>query len=129
MSIALKMYEENVKKYGKELKEVVAENVGDPIEINTYFYWFAFDIMGYFAFSKSFGMLRNREWHSIVNMLRSGLAFVAPSTPVPWLVRIGFDIPIIRIVRDFQAMAKWCGKMMDERIKVNSTRNMIKSFG
>ena len=114
----MKVYENQVKIYGKELREVVAGSVGHPLEINACFYWFAFDIMGYFAFSKSFGMLKNRKWHSIVNMLRSGLAFVGPSTPVPWLVRIGFDLPIVRIVRDFQTMATWCGKMMDERIKV-----------
>ena len=107
-----------MKIYGRELKEVIAGSDGRPLEVNTCFYWFAFDIMGYFAFSKSFDMLKNRKWHFVVNMLRSGLAFVGPSTPVPWLVRIGFDLPIVRIVRDFQAMATWCGKMMDERIKV-----------
>ena len=76
--------------------------------------------MGQFAFSKSFGMLKDQQWHYCVQMLRAGLALVGPFTPVPWLVRIAFDIPVLRVVRDFQAMAAWCARRMDERIKVCS---------
>lgn len=86
--------------------------------INQYLYWFSFDVMGQFAFSESFGMLSSKTWHYSVEMLRAGLALVGPFTPVPWLVRIAFDIPVLRIVRDFQAMEAWSAKRMDERIEV-----------
>lgn len=76
--------------------------------------------MGHFAFSKSFDMLKSQQWHYSIQMLRSGLALVGPFTPVPWLVRIAFDIPVLRIVRDFQAMGAWCANRMDERIDVTS---------
>lgn len=78
-----------------QLEQAIAQNVGQEITINQYFYWFSFDVMGHFAFSKSFGMLESQKWHYSVQMLRAGLALVGPFTPVPWLVRIAFDIPIL----------------------------------
>lgn len=75
--------------------------------------------MGQFAFSKSFDMLKTQAWHHVVQMLRAGLELVGPLTPVPWLVRIGFDLPILSVVRDFQKMEAWCAERMDERIKVS----------
>lgn len=115
---ALKTYEKQIKLYTIQLEQAIAQSVGQEININPSFYWFSFDVMGHFAFSKSFGMLKSQHWHDSIQMLRSGLALVGPFTPVPWLVRIAFDIPILRIVRDFQAMEAWCTKRMDERIEV-----------
>lgn len=115
---ALHFYEVQVKVYAYQLEQVIAQNAGQPINVNQYFYWFSFDVMGQFAFSKSFNMLRSRTWHHAVQMLRAGLALVGPFTPAPWLVRIAFDIPLLPIVRDFQAMEAWCVKRMDERIEV-----------
>lgn len=112
------MYEKQVKTYALQLEQAIAQNVGKDININRFFYWFSFDVMGHFAFSKSFGMLESQHWHNSIQMLRSGLALVGPFTPVPWLVRIAFDLPILRIVRDFQSMETWCAKLMDERIEV-----------
>lgn len=115
---ALKTYEKQVKTYAIQLEQAIAQSVGQQVNVNQFFYWFSFDVMGQFAFSTSFGMLKGRQWHCSVQMLRAGLALVGPFTPVPWLVRIAFDIPILRTVRDFQAMAAWCTKRMDERIEV-----------
>lgn len=74
--------------------------------------------MGQFAFSKSFQMLNDQKWHHAVCMLRAGLEVVGPLTPVPWLVRVGFDLPLLQVVRDFQGMEAWCAARMDERIEV-----------
>ena len=115
---ALKSYEKQMKIYAVQLEQAIAQHTGQVIEINPFFYWFSFDVMGHFAFSKSFRMLKSQSWHYSVQMLRAGLALVGPFTPVPWLVRVAFDIPILRIVQDFQSMASWCTKRMDERIEV-----------
>ena len=123
---ALKTYEKQVKTYSIQLEQAITQNVGEEISINQYFYWFSFDVMGQFAFSKSFGMLKNQHWHYSIQMLRSGLALVGPFTPVPWLVRIAFDIPVLRIVRDFQAMVAWCTNRMVERIKVVMSHEMTR---
>ena len=108
-----------------QLEQAIAQNIGQEININQFFYWFSFDVMGQFAFSKSFGMLKDQHWHYSIQMLRSGLALVGPFTPVPWLVRIAFDIPVLRIVRDFQAMAAWCTNRMDDRIKVGMSQKKL----
>ena len=105
-----------------QLEQAIAQNIGQEININQFFYWFSFDVMGQFAFSKSFDMLEDQHWHYSIQMLRSGLALVGPFTPVPWLVRIAFDIPVLRIVRDFEAMAAWCTNRMDDRIKVRMSQ-------
>ena len=115
---ALKTYEGHIRDYADQLDQALSSYAGEAIEINKFFYWFSFDVMGHFAFSKSFGMLKGQSWHHAVEMLRRGLALVGPFTPVPWLVRLAFDIPILRVVRDFQSMAAWCAKRMDERIEV-----------
>ena len=118
--VAMESYEKQIKLYATQLQQAIAVNSekGQEININQYFYWFSFDVMGQFAFSKSFGMLKHQQWHYSIEMLRAGLALVGPFTPVPWLVRISFDIPILRIVRDFQSMLAWCTKRMDERMEV-----------
>ena len=63
-------------------------------------------------------MLKTQSWHHVVQMLRAGLEVVGPLSPVPWLVRIGFDLPVSSVVRDFQKMERWCAERMDERIEV-----------
>ena len=116
--IALKLYTQQIKKYAAKLEGLIDKNVGKPVIMNQVFYWFSFDVMGHFAFSKSFGMLDTQQWHYSVTMLRAGLELVGPFTPVPWLVRLAFDMPFLRIVRDFQHMEAWCARRMDERIEV-----------
>ncbi|KAL8964360.1 MAG: hypothetical protein Q9183_004506, partial [Haloplaca sp. 2 TL-2023] len=114
---ALRSYEGHIRDYANQLDQALSLHTEEAIEINKFFYWFSFDVMGHFAFSKSFDMLKDQSWHHAVEMLRRGLALVGPFTPVPWLVRLSFDMPILRVVRDFQSMAAWCAKRMDERIK------------
>lgn len=75
--------------------------------------------MGELAFSRSFGMLQSQKWHHAIGMLRKGLELVGPFTPVPWLTRIAFDIPILPTVRNFLKMEDWCARRMDERISVS----------
>ncbi|KAL8678451.1 MAG: hypothetical protein Q9186_005189 [Xanthomendoza sp. 1 TL-2023] len=116
---ALENYDSHVKEFAHQLECIIAENAGKPITINQYFYWFSFDVMGQSAFSKSFNMLKTQKWHHVVQLLRAGLELVGPLTPVPWLVRIGFDIPIMPVVRNFQKMEAWCAERMDERIEIN----------
>ncbi|KAL8793202.1 MAG: hypothetical protein Q9195_004232 [Heterodermia aff. obscurata] len=80
---ALGSYEKQVKIYATQLEDVIGQHAGQAIEINPFFYWFSFDVMGQFAFSKSFGMLKSQTWHESVQLLRAGLALVWPFSPVP----------------------------------------------
>ncbi|KAL9608912.1 MAG: hypothetical protein Q9167_006281 [Letrouitia subvulpina] len=115
--IALQSYEVQLKSYAHQLERLIAQNAGKPTNINQYIYWFSFDVMGQFAFSKPFDMLTGKKWHHAVQMLRAGLALVGPLSPTPWLVRLAVDFPIVSVVRDFQKMEAWCADQMDERIE------------
>ncbi|KAL8891148.1 MAG: hypothetical protein Q9192_005778, partial [Flavoplaca navasiana] len=114
---ALEKYSVHIKTYAHQLEQIIEKSCREPINVNKHFYWFSFDVMGQFAFSKSFNMLKTQSWHHVVQMLRAGLEVVGPLSPVPWLVRIGFDLPVSSVVRDFQKMERWCAERMDERIK------------
>ncbi|KAI4213021.1 MAG: hypothetical protein LQ351_004365 [Letrouitia transgressa] len=117
--IALQSYEVQLKLYAHQLERLIAQSAGKPTNINQYIYWFSFDVMGQFAFSKPFDMLIGKRWHHAVQMLRAGLALVGPLSPTPWLVRLAVDFPVVSVVRDFQKMEAWCADQMDERIEVS----------
>ena len=117
---ALKTYESQIRVYARQLEHAIESHSGRGIVVNDFFYWFSFDVMGQFAFSKSFDMLQTQQWHYSIQMLRKAFAHVGPFAPVPWLVRIMFDIPVLQIVRDFQTMVRWCAERMDERIEVTA---------
>ena len=76
--------------------------------------------MGQFAFSRSFNNLRDKRLHDTVRMIRSGMRLVGPFTPVPWLIRVGFENPMTSMARDLHRLLIWCSKQMDERINVIS---------
>ena len=85
--------------------------------------------MGQLAFSNSFGMLEEEKWHHAISLLRKGLELVGPFTPVPWLTRIAFDVPILPTVRNFVKMEEWCARRMDERISVCSFQPIFHTRG
>ncbi len=100
--------------YINQLERLISQSEGQAIVVNSYFQWFSFDIMGQIAFSKSFNMLENGEWHHAIQTLRSGMALVGPFTPVPWLMQLGSEFPSTSLKRMFV----WCTQQMDDRIKV-----------
>lgn len=92
----------------------------EAIVITDWFYWFAFDVIGDVAFSKSFNMLRDQQWHFAVKMLRRAMTLLGPFSPVPWLAQIAFHfIPWMYLIRDWFKMTRWCKRQMDERVKVS----------
>ncbi len=118
---ALAMYEDRVTEYAEKLENRIADLAAknQPVNVSSWFYWFTFDVMGEFAFARSFGMLQNEEWHFAVIMLRKAMRLLGPLSPVPWLAQIGFNIvPWLWVVRDWLAMLDWCRERMSERIKV-----------
>lgn len=81
-------------------------------------YEFSFDIMGDFAFGRTPEMARTEEWKTAVRNLKRGMALLGPFSPVPWLLKIGFSIPRLWIVRDFRDMVEWCKQCMRQRMKM-----------
>ena len=121
---ALAVYDKRVKEYAKLLAVRIEElaQKGEPVNVSDWFYWFTFDVMGEFAFARSFDMLRNEKWHFAVQLLRKAMSLLGPFSAVPWLAQIAFYItPWVTIVRDWQSMMQWCKDRMSDRIKVHKS--------
>jgi tryprostatin B 6-hydroxylase len=118
---ALDTYEGRVIQYAELLAmriDELAQN-GSAVNVSDWFYWFTFDVMGEFAFAKSFNMLQDEKWHFSVTLLRKAMSLLGPFSPVPWIAQIAFYItPWMYIVRDWLGMMDWCKARMTERIEV-----------
>ncbi|KAK6957361.1 hypothetical protein Daesc_000145 [Daldinia eschscholtzii] len=116
---ALAIYEERVVEYAETLAAQIEKlSLEDsPVNVSDWFYWFTFDVMGEFAFARSFGMLKDKRWHFAVRLLRRAMSLLGPFSPVPWIAQIAFYIiPWMYIVRDWLSMMQWCKDRMGERI-------------
>lgn len=118
-AIALADYESRINTYGEVLERHIAATTGEPVNVSEWFYFLTFDVMGDFAFARSFKMLEDEKWHYAVLMLRRALTLLGPFSSVPWLIQLALSFPIIPIVRDWHTMIKWCSDRMTERIEVS----------
>lgn len=101
-----------------------AASSSKPVDVTSLCYWFAFDVMGEFAFAKSFGMLDNERYHNVILLLRRAMRLLGPFSPVLWLARLGFALfPRIWRIADWNDMMAYCRNMMSQRIQVS--RKMI----
>lgn len=119
---ALATYEQRIVEYGELLAARIGElsREGRPVVVTDWFYWFTFDVMGEFAFARSFSMLHDEQWHFAVRLLRRAMTLLGPFSPVPWLAQIAFHfIPWMYLIRDWFAMLRWCKQRMEERVQVS----------
>lgn len=121
-------YETFVLEYADQLEQVIRSAGRDPVDVTIVFNLFAFDMMGEFAFSKSFGMLKTLQFEKGVKLLRKGVALLGPLSSVPWLARLAFSFPIIPWVRDWNSMMKWAHDCMQERMNVRSYFKHLKEL-
>lgn len=122
---AVAAYEERVVEYAEMLAARIEDlaQKGSPVVVTEWFYWLTFDIMGEFAFARSFDMLREEKWHFAPLLLRKAMSLLGPFSAVPWLAQIAFHItPWMYAVRDWFIMVQWCREQMGERIKVRQAR-------
>lgn len=127
---AMASYEELILRFTELLTSQI-ENLLSPrnadiespeatINVTDWFAWYAFDIMGEFAFSRSFNMLRDRKWHSKICLLVDGMSAGDALGKVPWLAQLGKNIrPRMPLVKDWDSMMQWCKGCMDERLQVS----------
>ena len=117
-------YEERIRTHVLQLEKHIASTAGSPTNITKWFYFLAFDVMGDFAFAKSFDMLESKEWHYAVVLLRRALTLLGPFSSVPWLVQLAFNFPFIPIIRDWNRMLAWCADRMAEQIQFDHVSDM-----
>ncbi|KAI1386119.1 cytochrome P450 [Hypoxylon trugodes] len=122
---ALAIYEERVVEYAEMLASQIERlaREGTTVNVSDWFYWFTFDVMGEFAFARSFGMLQDEKWHFAVRLLRKAMGLLGPFSPVPWIAQIAFyTTPWMFVVRDWLAMMQWCRDRMSDRIQAKVAR-------
>ena len=114
--LALRSYNDKVMKYGNQLEKCFAATSGQPVRVDDWFHFFTFDMMGEFAFGKSFNMLVTEKWQYMVLIMRKFLVLLGPFTPVPWFCRLGFGFP--GAAPEWNQFVRYCKDQMDERVQV-----------
>ncbi|KAL6715385.1 hypothetical protein ACLMJK_006346 [Lecanora helva] len=115
-ALTLVTYQNNIRACAQRLEELIDQNGSDCVTVNDYFCWSSFDVMGYIAFSRSFDMLSKKQLHPAARMIRSGMSLLGPFSPAPWLIRLGFEMPLHPAARSLHRLLSWCSTQMDERI-------------
>ncbi|KAL9089692.1 MAG: hypothetical protein Q9159_002420 [Coniocarpon cinnabarinum] len=119
----LPIYQERIREHTAELTQIIrqAANRDEIVDFKCLSYYFAFDIMGLFAFDRSFNLVSDPQWRYAVHMLRNAFSILAPVSPVPWLAQIGFTFFKGRwIVKPWHGMIDWCRDRMMERVASDS---------
>ncbi|KAL4924528.1 cytochrome P450 [Aspergillus undulatus] len=82
---------------------------GQASNVSNLVFWLTFDRMGEFVLGRSFDMLRNQQWHSIILLLQKAMSLLGPLGPTPWAVQIAFKLmPRVGVLRDWFTMVGWC---------------------
>lgn len=116
---ALVQHESKILKYIEQLDQCIEANAkaNKPSEVRDLFFWFGFDVMGDFVFSKSFDMLHQQQWHHIIVRLQRALSLLGPFSPTPWLIQVGFKLaPRVGVLKDWFDMVAWCERQMRVRL-------------
>ncbi|KAJ5107106.1 hypothetical protein N7456_003781 [Penicillium angulare] len=124
-------YEAEIKTHARALDSLISKDIAKSCSspLSTYIYWFAFDIMGHFAFSRSFDMLSKGDWHHAIQDLRGALGILGPLSPVPWLARIGFwALKRHWIMRDWNNTISFCGAQMKRRFQEPNSHDVAQAI-
>ena len=119
---ALLSYENRILYFVDRLDRQVACLSGQKVNLSRLLYEFGFDVMGDFAFGNDFSLCESEEWRAAIARLQNGIALLGPFSPVPWLLQIGFSVPNLWIVQEWNSMIRWCKARMDERLEVNAPK-------
>ena len=102
--VALAIHEEKFLKYIDQLDRCIEgeARAGKVSQVRDLFYWFAYDAMGDFVSSRSFGMLQGQRWHWVITRFQRALSLLGPTSPVPWLVQLIMQLgPRISVLKDW----------------------------
>lgn len=132
--VAVKEYIPRILDQIDQLKQAIARFEGRPVPINDVMPWFAFDSMGEFAFNKSFDMLKEGKWHSVILSQHLSLAIQGLLHPAVWAMRLAFAFAYFLPIgpfKDWFSLLQFSDQCMDNRMKVTRhfmgrTRTLLK---
>ena len=110
---ALRDYEGRVTAYTYDLMSKFSLFAGKPIDAAAWFNYYSFDVMGDFAFGKSFNMLQTGSYHYAITWLDSSMTLLGLFTPIAWAIPVGAIAPIIGAT--FRRFIRFCNAQLDER--------------
>ncbi|WQF83912.1 Putative cytochrome P450 [Colletotrichum destructivum] len=122
---ALVQHESKILKYIEQLDLCIEADAKAHVasEVRNLFFWFGFDVMGDFVFSKSFDMLHQQQWHHIIVRLQRALSLLGPFSPAPWLIQVGFKLgPRVGVLKDWFDMVAWCERQMRMRLDAETPK-------
>lgn len=122
--IALVKYDGIIVDHVQKLQKCITKSGGHDIEIGQLLLRTSFDIMGTFGFGRSFNVLEEEDFHAI-DMLKRFMRLLGPLSPVPWLCRIGIQIPVVS--DPWWSFKNWCHDMCRERLQVVTPRDSVSS--
>lgn len=88
-----------------------------PVNVLQWFNFLSFDLMGDFAFGKSFNLIESGQWTSGVKLIQEGIDILGIISPVPWLAQVAFSIP--GAAEKWNRLIDWCKSTMGERLAVS----------
>lgn len=93
---------------------------------SAWFNYWSFDVMGDFAFGKSFNMLKTGRNHFAIDWLESSMFLLGYFSAVPWVVPVGAIAPFVG--SRFRQFIRWCNEQVDERRNIKTTVPDITSW-
>ncbi|KAF3402577.1 hypothetical protein DPV78_004756 [Talaromyces pinophilus] len=114
-SKSLRDYEERVTKYAAQLLSVVADNVGQPIEMSRWFNYYSFDIIGDLTFGKSFDMLITGKDAYMLKTLHEQMQSLGPFLHSTWILGLFKLIPGLN--SSYLEYFVWVKDQVENRIK------------
>jgi cytochrome P450 family 628 len=94
----------------------LSECAGKPVNVTEWIAFFGFDVMGDFAFGKSFNMLESGEKHFALKLMAEGQSAIGYLGPLPWAFPILVRIP--GLMRRFMKWVVWSEDQIRDRQKV-----------
>ncbi|GKZ51688.1 hypothetical protein AbraIFM66951_006747 [Aspergillus brasiliensis] len=111
---ALQMYEPRVLKYTLELIDAIEQRIGTPMNMQEWFAFYSFDVMGDITFGKAFNMLSKGEPSPILGTIQTTLGIVFGYLGhLPWAFAVFKKLPIIN--GKYNEFWKWVANQLDER--------------
>lgn len=117
---AVANYEKRVVEYTELLASRIERLAvaGQRVDVSKWFPWWSFDVMGEFAFSKSFEMLKKEQWHFASELMRKFMSILGLLGPVPWLKPVAIMIlGNTPFGKNWNSMRQWSRDQMRERIE------------
>ncbi|KID80224.1 uncharacterized protein G6M90_00g011610 [Metarhizium brunneum] len=112
---ALHGYDFRITKAITELLQVVDRHQEQPINMTTWFSFFAFDVMEDLAFNKTSHMLRHGRESYIFKTMRGDMYSIAFFSHLPWLMPFLKRTPVLN--SNYLKFWRWIQNQIDERIK------------